>query len=333
MGRNDAKTQRWLPNAFALRSSDWRLCGMPGRGRPRGISTLYAAVCDACRRNKFSAAHCQRQGHLAAAAGAANAAAAQPVPPGAPCAHTSHGAAPGPQQPANNPTLLPLPVSPGHVARTPRSAGQQPSAADAGVGGQNLFSSQAGSGTRPAGEASSSGTAPQGRSEADIGKDAARRQQKREGGRSSAERMFDVRFERWLRLAFELRGFTRRALQLTSWKRPPRGWITAAFESRVPIPKQLAHASWGMVANREELYMHVHFQYLHSLVRNEHIARIRRPHMAHNAAPTALLSILRRWLTTLLSHQEACSAPRYTYPRVRASAPRARALAPRRPPW
>ena len=187
MGRNDAKTQRWLPNAFALRSSDWRLCGMPGRGRPPG--TGIAVRCDACRRRKLSAAHCQRQGHLAAAAGAANAAAAQPVPPGARCAHTSHGAAPGPQQPANNPTLLPLPVSPGHVARTPRSAGQQPSAADAGVGGQNLFSSQAGSGTRPAGEASSSGTAPQGRSEADIGKDAARRQQKREGGRSSAERM------------------------------------------------------------------------------------------------------------------------------------------------
>ena len=91
MGRNDAKTQRWLPNAFALRSSDWRLCGMPGRGRPRGISTLYAAVCDSCRRRKLSAAHCQRQGHLAAAAGAANAAAAQPVPPGARCAHTSHG--------------------------------------------------------------------------------------------------------------------------------------------------------------------------------------------------------------------------------------------------
>ena len=124
MGRNDAKTQRWLPNAFALRSSDWRLCGMPGRGRPRDISTLYAAVCDSCRRRKLSAAHCQGQGHLAAAAGAANAAAAQPVPPGARCAHTSHGAAPGPQQPANNPTLLPLPVSPGHVARTPRSAGQ-----------------------------------------------------------------------------------------------------------------------------------------------------------------------------------------------------------------
>ena len=62
-------------------------------------------------------------------------------------------------------------------------------AADAGVGWQNLFSSQTGSGTRPAGEASSSGTATQGRSEADIGKDAARRQQKREGGRSSAERM------------------------------------------------------------------------------------------------------------------------------------------------
>ena len=85
MGRNDAKTQRWLPNAFALRSSDWRLCGMPGRGRPPGT------MCDACRRRKLSAAHCQRQGHLAAAAGAANAAAAQPVPPGARCAHTSHG--------------------------------------------------------------------------------------------------------------------------------------------------------------------------------------------------------------------------------------------------
>ena len=106
MGRNDAKTQRWLPNAFALRSSDWRLCGMPGRGRPPGTRT--AVRCDACRRRKLSAAHCQRQGHLAAAAGAANAAAAQPVPPGARCAHTSHGAAPGPQQPANNPTLLPL---------------------------------------------------------------------------------------------------------------------------------------------------------------------------------------------------------------------------------
>ena len=76
----------------------------------------------------------------------------------------------------------------GRPPRAPRSAGQH-LAADAGVGGQNLFSSQAGSGTRPAGEASSSGTAPHGRSEADIGKDAARRQQKREGGRSSAERM------------------------------------------------------------------------------------------------------------------------------------------------
>ena len=206
-------------------------------------------------------------------------------------------------------------------------------AADAGVGGQNLFSSQAGSGTRPAGEASSSGTAPQGRSEADIGKDAARRQQKREGGRSSAERMM-----------FASRGgcgspsncgasHGGRAAHLVEETTERLDYGCVREQSSIPIPKQLAHASWGMVANREELYMHVHFQYLHSLVRNEHIARIRRPHMAHNAAPTALLSILRRWLTTLLSHQEACSAPRYTYPRVRASAPRARALAPRRPPW
>ena len=221
----------------------------------------------------------------------------------------------------------------GRPPRAPRSAGQHRTAADAGVGGQNLFSSQAGSGTRPAGEASSSGTAPQGRSEADIGKDAARRQQKREGGRSSAERMM-----------FASRGgcgspsncgasHGGRAAHLVEETAERLDYGCVREQSSVPIPKQLAHASWGMVANREELYMHVHFQYLHSLVRNEHIARIRRPHMAHNAAPTALLSILRRWLTTLLSHQEACSAPRYTYPRVRASAPRARALAPRRPPW
>ena len=163
------------------------------------------------------------------------------------CAHTSHGAAPGPQQPANNPTLLPLPVSPGHVARTPRSAGQQPSAADAdastggqnlagaapglqqppnnptllplpvtpvaartgpvscgarapcrgaqqpraageGFSGQNLFSSQAASGTPAAGAAASSARAPHGRLEADIGGDATR-QRKRE----AAERLLASR--------------------------------------------------------------------------------------------------------------------------------------------
>ena len=295
MGRNDAKTQRWLPNAFALRSSNWR--GMPGRGRPPGTRT--AVRCDACRRRKLSAAHCQRQGHLAAAAGAANAAAAQPVPPGAPCAHTSHGAAPGPQQPANNPTLLPLAArgAPAEYTSQRGAAPQQQTqasegTADAGVGGQNLFSSQAGSGTRPAGETLSSCTALQGRSEADIGKDAARRQQKREGGRSSAERMM-----------FASRGgcgspsncgasHGGRAAHLVEETAERLDYGCVREQSSVPIPKQLAHASWGMVANREELYMHVHFQYLHSLVRNEHIARIRRPHMAHNAAPTALLSIL-----------------------------------------
>jgi len=60
-------------------SSDW-LVWMPGRGRPR-----IAARCDECRRQKHTAAFCQRKGHLAAAAaGAANAggAAAPPVPPG-----------------------------------------------------------------------------------------------------------------------------------------------------------------------------------------------------------------------------------------------------------
>ena len=135
------------------------------------------------------------------------------------CAHTSHGAAPGPQQPANNPTLLPLPVSPGHVARTPRSAGQQPSAADAGVGGQNLFSSQAGRGTRPAGEASSSGTALQGRSEADIGTDVARqRGQAKLGGKDVRCSLREVAAAR-LRIA----GLHTEGVHLTSWRRPPRG--------------------------------------------------------------------------------------------------------------
>ena len=102
-------------------------------------------------------------------------------------------------------------------------------------------------------------------------------------------------------------------------------------QSSVPIPKQLAHASWGMVANREELYMHVHFQYLHSLVRNEHIARIRRPHMAHNAAPTALLSILRRWLPSSVTRKLVLRFGTRILEFV--FRPRARALAQRRSPW
>ena len=62
--------------------------------------------------------------------------ATQPVPPGAPCAH---GAAPGQQQPANNPVLLPLSAAlgglsvPSGVARAPRSAVHPPSAAAAGL--------------------------------------------------------------------------------------------------------------------------------------------------------------------------------------------------------
>jgi len=138
------------------------LCGMLGE-RPLGLS---AVKCDACRRQKQRppAAFCQRKGHLAAAAaGAASAggSATHPVPPGA------HGAAPGQKQPVNNPVLLPLPVAlgcaggPSGVARAPRSAGHHPSAAAAGLSGSRLFSSQAGSGTCPAGAAASSGAAPQ----------------------------------------------------------------------------------------------------------------------------------------------------------------------------
>ena len=77
---------------------------------------------------------------------------------------------------------------------------------------QNLFSSQAGSGPRPAGTSSSSVAAPQGR-EADISADAAR-QRKREGGRSSAEGC-------WLRevaaALLRIAGLHTEGMQLTSW--------------------------------------------------------------------------------------------------------------------
>jgi hypothetical protein len=164
-------------------SSDWLVWGgMPRHGRPR-----IAAVCDACRRRKRSAAF-ERKGRLAAAAADAadgiGHAARSTRRRGAPCAH---GAAPGQQQPANNPVLLPLSAAlgglsgPSSVARAPRSAVHPPSAAAAGLSGSRLFSSQAGSGTCPAGAAASSGAAPQGRHEAEIGAGAARERRKQAG--------------------------------------------------------------------------------------------------------------------------------------------------------
>jgi len=132
-----------------------------------------------------------------------------------------------------------------------------------------------------------------------------------------------------------LRGVTRRACSSPRGRRPPRGWIPAAFESRVPIPKQFAHANWGRVAVARgavyDQYMHVHFQYLHSLVRNEHIARIRRTHMAPNAGPTALLSILRRWLPSSVTRKLVLRFGTRILEFV--FRPRARALAQRRSPW
>jgi len=151
--------------------------------------------------------------------------ATQPVPPGAPCAH---GAAPGQQQPANNPVLLPLSVAlgglsgPSGVARAPRSAVHPPSAAAAGLSGSRLFSSQAGSGTCPAGAAASSGAAPQGRHEAEIGAGAACERRKQAGkevrkGPSLAE-VGEAFFE--LRCAW---GCSRRVCSSRRGKRPPSG--------------------------------------------------------------------------------------------------------------
>jgi len=119
------------------------------------------------------------------------------VPPGGRVECTRR-TAPGQQQPANNPFLQPLPVplgcagGPSGGGRAPRSAGHHPSAAAAGLSGSRLLSSQAGSGTCPAGAASSSGDAAQGRPKAEIGADAARERRKQAGkdirkGRSLAE--------------------------------------------------------------------------------------------------------------------------------------------------
>ena len=194
MRLSDAKTQPKPRKLPSTNSSDWLVWGgMPRHGRPR-----IAAVCDACRRRKRSAAF-ERKGRLAAAAADAadgiGHAARSTRRRGAPCAH---GAAPGQQQPANNPVLLPLSAAlgglsvPSGVARAPRSAVHPPSAAAAGLSGSRLFSSQAGSGTCPAGAAASSGAAPQGRHEAEIGAGAACERRKQAGkdvrkGRSLAE--------------------------------------------------------------------------------------------------------------------------------------------------
>ena len=154
--------------------------------------------------------------------------ATQPVPPGAVCAHGARRARPGSSSLRTNPVLLPLSVAlgglsgPSGVARAPRSAVHPPSAAAAGLSGSRLFSSQAGSGTCPAGAAASSGAAPQGRPEAEIGAGAARERRKQAGkdvrkGRSLAE--VGAAF-------FELRrawGCSRRVCSSRRGKRPPSG--------------------------------------------------------------------------------------------------------------
>jgi hypothetical protein len=224
MRRSDAKTQPKPRKLPSTNSSDWLVWGgMPRHGRPR-----IAAVCDACRRRKRSAAF-ERKGRLAAAAADAadgiGHAARSTRRRGAPCAH---GAAPGQQQPANNPVLLPLSAAlgglsvPSGVARAPRSAVHPPSAAAAGLSGSRLFSSQAGSGTCPAGAAASSGAAPQGRHEAEIGAGAACERRKQAGkevrkGPSLAE-VGEAFFE--LRCAW---GCSRRVCSSRRGKRPPSG--------------------------------------------------------------------------------------------------------------
>ena len=225
MRRSDAKTQPKPRKLPSTNSSDWLVWGgMPRHGRPR-----IAAVCDACRRRKRSAAFYERKGNLAAAAaGAANGIghAARSTRRRVRTRRTAR--APGQQQPANNPLLLPLSVGlgglsgPSGVARAPRSAVHPPSAAAAGLSGSRLFSSQAGSGTCPAGAAASSGAAPQGRPEAEIGAGAACERRKQAGkdvrkGRSLAE--VGAAF-------FELRrawGCRQRVCSSRRGKRPPSG--------------------------------------------------------------------------------------------------------------
>ena len=154
--------------------------------------------------------------------------ATQPVPPGAVCAHGARRARPGSSSLRTNPVLLPLSVAlgglsgPSGVARAPRSAVHPPSAAAAGLSGSRLFSSQAGSGTCPAGAAASSGAAPQGRHEAEIGAGAACERRKQAGkevrkGPSLAE-VGEAFFE--LRCAW---GCSRRVCSSRRGKRPPSG--------------------------------------------------------------------------------------------------------------
>ena len=203
-------------------SSDFRLaCVGWDAGRTR-----IAAV---CRRRNFwrpsaRARVTSRRRRRAPQTGSAT----QPVPPGAVCAHGARRARPGSSSLRTNPVLLPLSAALGGLSgpsgggRAPRSAGHHPSAAAAGLSGSRLFSSQAGSGTCPAGAAASSGAAPQGRPEAEIGAGAARERRKQAGkdvrkGRSLAE--VGAAF-------FELRrawGCSRRVCSSRRGKRPPNG--------------------------------------------------------------------------------------------------------------
>ena len=208
--------------AFPL-ISDWLVWGGMQDARA-SLRCAMRAGAGSARRPSASARETSRRRRRAPQTGSAT----QPVPPGAVCAHGARRARPGSSSLRTNPVLLPLSVAlgglsgPSGVAREPRSAVHPPSAAAADLSGSRLFSSQAGSGTCPEGAAASSGAAPQGRPEADIGADAARERRKQAGkdvrkGRSLAE--VGAAF-------FELRrawGCRQRVCSSRCGKRPPNG--------------------------------------------------------------------------------------------------------------
>ena len=202
------------------------LCGVGCRDTDARASLRCAmrAGAGSARRPSTSARGTSRRRRRAPQTGSAT----QPVPPGAVCAHGARRARPGSSSLRTNPVLLPLSVALGGLSgpsgggRAPRSAGHHPSAAAAGLSGSRLFSSQAGSGTCPEGAAASSGAAPQGRPEAEIGAGAACERRKQAGkdvrkGRSLAE--VGAAF-------FELRrawGCRQRVCSSRCGKRPPSG--------------------------------------------------------------------------------------------------------------
>ena len=163
-------------------------------------------------------------------------ASAQPRPTGALWApRTAHDAAPGPQRNApDNPALPPLPAAPVAASGAPAESTPQ-------RGGASHSSGRSRTSSAPrlaAGRVQREHHRRPSLHHREARPTSVQTQRASENARAGEARRKDVGFERWLRLSFELRGFTRRACSSPRGRRLPRGWITAAFESRGPIPKR-----------------------------------------------------------------------------------------------